>query len=167
MLKLKKAGQPRWIKLASGARIKVRPATSEGVLRARAATRVALAGEADPDNDMIGFAFTIALSIWGAIEWEGIGDEAGKPLKLTPANLDTLLRQDVRAFDAMDGQYVMPALARDEEKNGSAPSPSGTSRATARPGAARDIAPPVRSGAKPAPTTSKARKPTKARPSGK
>jgi hypothetical protein len=89
-------------------------------------------------------AFTRRMARWGILEWEGIGDADGKPVDVTPENIDALL-EHWQVFDAIDGKYVLPALIQDAEKNGSSLSPNGTSAgATATARRARKPAKPAR-----------------------
>ena len=69
------------------------------------------------------------------LDWEGVGDADGKPVPVTPETAAALI--DVwPLFEAFQARYVAKGLLLDQEKNVSAPSPSGTSAgatATARP----------------------------------
>jgi hypothetical protein len=75
---------------------------------------------------MAGLAFTRSLARAGILEWEGVGDAEGDPVEPSPGNIDAFL--DLwPIFDAIDRQYVAPALIGLDEKNGSSLSPNGTS----------------------------------------
>jgi hypothetical protein len=117
MLKLSSAAAtPFWIDIAGEARVQVKPATVAAIIAARqaAADAVKTAGE---DAAMGIAAFTRSLARWGILAWEGIGDADGKPVGPTPDNIDALL-EVLPAFDAIDRQYVLPALVGSQEKNG-------------------------------------------------
>lgn len=125
---------PYWLDLIAGVRVKVKPITVAAIIAARQAAADAAK---DGGDDMIynsSAAFTARMARWGVLDWEGVGDADGKPADVTPENVDALL-EHWQAFDAIDRQYVMPALIQDAEKNGSSLSPNGTSagaKATAR-----------------------------------
>jgi hypothetical protein len=126
--------EPYWLDLVPGVRVKVKPITVAAIIAARQAAADAAK---DGGDDMIyngSAAFTRRMARWGIVEWEGVGDADGNPVDPTPENIDALL-EHWRAFDAIDGQYVVPALIQDAEKNGSSLSPNGISagaKATAR-----------------------------------
>lgn len=146
------------VDLPKGGHIVFRPADTPGRAVARKAAVKALA--AGEDEAAVGVAWAIALARWGAKSWEGVGDEKGRPLEITPDLVEALLTQDQGAFDAVEARYALPALELDREKNGFAPSPHGTSPdssptkpARARRGAAGTTAPRARTAAKSAPTS--------------
>jgi hypothetical protein len=49
-------------------------------------------------------------------DWEGVGDEDGKPLALTPEGIDALLEL-WPIFEAFQTKYIAGALILDAEKN--------------------------------------------------
>lgn len=49
-------------------------------------------------------------------DWEGVGDEDGKPLPLTPEGIDALLEL-WPIFEAFQSTYIAGALILDAEKN--------------------------------------------------
>ena len=126
MLKIEKR-EPAWVELGGGARLYLKPITSLGMGSARAAAQAILANGGEPGE--AGVAFTIALARWGALAWEGVGDDAGEAPELTPQGVQDLLEQHVDAYVAVDRLWVSPALADDQEKKGSSTLPAGTSRA--------------------------------------
>ena len=76
-----------------------------------------------------------AVARRAVLDWEGVGDEAGNIVPVTPSGIDALL-EIWPVFEAFQTQYVARGLILDAEKNVSAPSPSGPSAAatgTARP----------------------------------
>lgn len=164
MLKLDTQPRPPVrVDLPGGAHIDFKPLATAGLMAGRATARDVV--QAGGEAVVAGVGFTVAAARWGALAWEGVGDEAGKPLELTPDNVQLLLEQSEVAFHAVQLQYVAPALAREAEKNGSAPARVGTSRAprkTSRkgkaPSAAGSTAKAAAAKAKPAPTKSTARK---------
>jgi ABC-type Fe3+-hydroxamate transport system substrate-binding protein len=123
------------VDLPRGGHILFKPAGTRGRAVAQRAAVAALAeGE---DEAVVGVVWTIALACWGLISWEGIYEapdddapEDAQPVELpaTAANLEALLEAEPDVFTAVDGQYGIPALELEKEKNGFAPSPAGTSQ---------------------------------------
>ncbi|MFN2327270.1 MAG: hypothetical protein ABR551_15520, partial [Gemmatimonadales bacterium] len=73
-------------------------------------------------------------------------DEGDAPAELSPEGLDALL-EIVPIFEAFQLRYVAPGLHLEQEKNASAPLPSGTSAgATGTAKTARTSAKPARRG---------------------
>ncbi|MBI2718141.1 MAG: hypothetical protein HY245_15325 [Rhizobiales bacterium] len=107
--------EPYWLDLLSGVRIKVRPATVAAIIGARAAAAEAMKAQG-ADVSLGSAAFTRSLARWGIVAWEGIGDADGKPVDVSPDNIDALL-EVWQAFDAIDRLYVTPALIGVQEKN--------------------------------------------------
>jgi hypothetical protein len=73
-------------------------------------------------------ALTMAKSVArrAVLAWEGVGDDAGNLLPVSPEGIDALL--DIwPVFEAFQTQYVARGLLLDAEKNASAPSPTGPS----------------------------------------
>lgn len=64
----------------------------------------------------------------GIVDWEGVGDAAGKPVPATPENIELALADD-QFFTRAEERYVKEAAKRDREKNGLAASPNGTGEA--------------------------------------
>lgn len=62
----------------------------------------------------------------GIQEWQGVGDAEGQPVSLTPEGIEALLDLWPMA-EAFERLYLGPALLLDDEKNGLAPAPNGTS----------------------------------------
>jgi hypothetical protein len=174
MYKLEKR-EPKWLTLreAEGGdpavRVRFGPLTRSMKRRAGAAARALFPDLPDEmegaDRAMVGDFIdavsreTIRLGILAGGEWEGIGDAKGKPVPVTPENVDLFL-QDEAMIEAADRLYLVPDSARTAEKNGASPSPNGSSAG------ARDIAraAPSRGGASNAPsesTRSKAPRPRK------
>lgn len=125
MLRLDLAREPRWLDLGHGVRLRVRPLTTALMAAARSDPSVTALPE-DAGNETIAVVMAKALAKLTVEDWEGVGDEAGEPLQLTPEGLDALL-DVVPLFEAFQLRYVSKALLLDEEKNACTPSPSGTS----------------------------------------
>ncbi|WP_296167981.1 hypothetical protein [uncultured Brevundimonas sp.] len=158
MLKLAPAvTEAEWKDLAPGVRVLLKPADAVMLLAGRRAAgevhKIAadlIAADLAPNGGSVQadaeFAFTVGCLVWGALDWEGVGDQDGEPLPMTEANLTLLLRQSLDIFDKFDREYVVPILVRDAEKNVSSPSLNGTSAA------AKTTAVPVPAPAESAPT---------------
>jgi hypothetical protein len=60
------------------------------------------------------------------LDWEGVGDETGEPLPITPEGIDALL-DILPLFEAFQLRYVSKGLLLEQEKNAPGPLPNGTS----------------------------------------
>jgi hypothetical protein len=79
--------------------------------------------------------FAKAIARMAVSEWEGVGDADGNAVPVTPGGIDALL-EVWPVFEAFQAVYMAKGLLLEQEKNASAPSPSGISAgatATARP----------------------------------
>lgn len=114
-----------WLDLGHGVRLLVAPLSTAVMLAARGDPAViAAAGNtadleeaADPGRDE-----TVAVIVAKAVarlvvtDWEGVGDEAGAPIKPTPEGIDALL--DIwPMFEAFQEKVVAGAMLVDAEKN--------------------------------------------------
>jgi hypothetical protein len=85
--------------------------------------------------------FAKALARRAVLAWEGVGDANGNAVDPSPPHIDALL--DIwPIFEAFQLRYVSKGLLLEQEKNGSAPLPTGSSAG------ARDTAKPARKPAK-------------------
>ena len=140
MIRLNLTATPQWLDLAPGLRLLVDPLTTALMVSARADAAI----EAMPDtatNEDLALAMAKAVARRAVLDWEGVGDDAGQPVAVTPDGIDVLL-EIWPVFEAFQTQYVARGLILDAEKNASAPLPTGPSAgatATARP--ARDPVP--------------------------
>ena len=134
MIRLNLSNRPEWLDLLPGLRIRVTPLTTALMVAARADPVIENLSEASSQEDMA-LAMAKALARLAILEWEGVGDEAGNLVPVSPSGIDALL--DIwPVFEAFQAQYVARGLMLDAEKNASAPSPTGPSAgatATARP----------------------------------
>ncbi|NAZ38350.1 hypothetical protein [Rubellimicrobium sp. CFH 75288] len=134
MLTLDLTNAPRWLDLLPGVRLKLRPLTTALMVSARADPAVeALPPEATTEE--LALAMAKAVARRAVLDWEGVGDAAGNPVAVSPEGIDALL--DIwPAFEAFQAAYVAKGLLLEQEKNASAPSPTGPTagaKATARP----------------------------------
>ena len=134
MIRLNLTATPAWLTLAPGLRLQVAPLTTALIVSARADPAI----EALPDTaaqEELALAMAKAVARRAVLDWEGVGDDAGDAVPVSPEVIDALL-QIWPVFEAFQTQYVAKGLILDAEKNVSAPLPNGHSAgatATARP----------------------------------
>ena len=125
MIRLNLTATPEWLDLAPGLRLLVSPLTTALMVSARADPAI----EAMPETattEELALAMAKAVARRALLDWEGVGDDAGNSLPITPESIDALL--DIwPVFEAFQTQYVARGLILDAEKNVSAPLPSGPS----------------------------------------
>ena len=174
MLTLDLTNGPRWHDLAPGVRVQLRPLTTALMVATRSDPAVEAMPDAAPDEDPDettdadpavisederAMVFAKALARRAVLAWEGVGDADGNAIEPSPEAIDALL--DIwPIFEAFQLTYVSKGLLLEQEKNASAPSPSGPSAGvsdTAR----------VANPAKPAHPTRAASKRAKTAPRGK
>ena len=146
MIRLNLTASPEWLELAPGLRLLVTPLTTALMVSARADPAI----EGLPDGasqEELALAMAKAVARRAVLDWEGVGDDDGEVIPVSPEGIDALL-EIWPVFEAFQTQYVARGLILDAEKNVSAPSPSGPSAGaigTARPAspsrAARATAP--------------------------
>ena len=134
MIRLNLTAAPEWLDLAPGLRLLVSPLTTALMVAARADPAI----EALPEGatqEALALAMAKAVARRAVLDWEGVGDDAGNIVPVTPVGIDALL-EIWPVFEAFQTQYVAKGLILDAEKNVSAPSPTGPSAVatgTARP----------------------------------
>jgi hypothetical protein len=134
MIRLNLTATPQWLDLAPGLRLLVGPLTTALMVAARADPAI----EALPDGasqESLALAMAKAVARRAVLDWEGVGDDAGNVVPVTPEGIDALL-EIWPVFEAFQTMYVAKGLILDVEKNASAPSPTGPSAGatdTARP----------------------------------
>lgn len=123
MLRLNLAREPSWLNLALGVRIRVEPLTTALMVAARSDPSVRSLPEGTSDDE-IAVVFGKALATRAILDWEGVGDATGKPAPVTPEAIAALL--DIwPVFERFQMGYVARGLELEQEKNASAPSPTG------------------------------------------
>jgi hypothetical protein len=125
MIRLDLSREPRWLDLGHGVRLHVGPLTTSLMAAARSHRSVTGLPEG-ASNETIAVAMAKALAKLVVLAWEGVGDETGEPLPVTPEGIDALL-DILPLFEAFQLRYVAKGLLLEEEKNASAPSANGTS----------------------------------------
>ena len=142
MLRLNLTQEAQWLDLGHGVEILVAPMTTALMMAARKEAQGLIAqpvgvGESDAEGggDDIALAMARAVARVAIRDWKGVGDDNGLPIPLSPEGIDALL--DLwPIFEASQTRFVGRAVILEQEKNGSAPSPNGTSagaRTIARP----------------------------------
>ena len=134
MIRIQLSPEPQWLDLGHGVRLQLLPLTTALIVATRSDPEVQSL-DAEASNDSRAAVFAAALARRAVVDWEGVGNADGDPLNVTPEGIDALLSL-WPIFEAFNLHYVSRGMLLDAEKNGSAPSPTGTSAgatATARP----------------------------------
>ena len=134
MIRIQLSPEPQWLDLGHGVRLLLLPLTTALMVATRSDPAVQDLA-ADASNDTRAAIFAAALARRAVVDWEGVGDESGTVIPVTPEGIDALLAL-WPIFEAFNLLYVSCGMLLDAEKNGSAPSSTGTSAgatATARP----------------------------------
>ena len=134
MIRLNLTATPEWLTFSPGLRLLVAPLTTALMVSARADPAIEALSEGASQEELA-LAMAKAVARRAALDWEGVGDDAGNIVPVTPDGIDALL-EIWPVFEAFQTQYVARGLILDAEKNVSTPSPSGPSAgatATARP----------------------------------
>ncbi|MDF1621798.1 hypothetical protein [Pseudothioclava nitratireducens] len=121
MLRLNLSTEPRWLDLGHGVRLLVEPLTTAIMLAARSdpailAATAATENDAAQSNDDLARIVAKAVARIVVKDWEGVGDEDGKPLPLTLEGIAALLEL-WPIFEAFQTNYIAGALILDAEKN--------------------------------------------------
>ena len=134
MIRLNLTATPEWLDLAPGLRLLVGPLTTALMVSARADPAIEELPEG-ATQEALALAMAKAVARRAVLDWEGVGDDAGNIVPVSPEGIDALL-EIWPVFEAFQTMYVAKGLILDAEKNVSAPSPSGPSAGatgTARP----------------------------------
>lgn len=124
MIRINPHREPTWFELLPGVRVKVAPVTTAVMMAARRDEAVRAAAEGDEAG--VEIAVGKALARLTIVDWEGVADEAGQPVAVTPEGIGHLL--DIwPVWLAWASQVLATFVAMDAEKNASAPSPTGSS----------------------------------------
>jgi len=124
MLRLNLAREPYWLDLGLGVRVRVEPLTTALMVAARSDPSVRSLPEGTSDDEIAVF-FGKVLAERAILDWEGVGDADGNPTPVTPEGIAALL--DIwPIFEKFQMGYVARGLELEQEKNASAPLPSGS-----------------------------------------
>ena len=125
MIRLNLTATPQWLDLAPGLRLLVGPLTTALMVSARADAAIESLPEGASQEDLA-LAMAKSVARRAVLDWEGVGDDAGNILPVTPEGIDALL-EIWPVFEAFQTQFVAKGLILDAEKNVSAPSLTGPS----------------------------------------
>lgn len=151
LLRLDITGQPRWLEIAPGVRFFVSPCSSTVMGLARESERLQALVESDAGNTELSVALAKEIGFLTIREWEGVVDPNDNPLPVNEQTISAALDVPL-IFQVFQTEQVASGLRLDDEKNGSAPSPNGTSAV------ATNTARRARPAAKSAPAKSTSRK---------
>lgn len=114
MIRLNLTAVPQWLELAPVLRLQVAPLTTALMVSARADPAIEELSETSSQEEM---ALTMAKAVArrAVLDWEGVGDDAGNAIPVTPEGIDALL--DIwPVLEAFQTQYVARGLMLDAEK---------------------------------------------------
>jgi hypothetical protein len=118
--------QSAWLDLVDGVRVKVKPYGSSVRMAADSMVRATLGEDSPPGVRRV--EAVKALAELAIEEWEGVGDEAGAPLPVTPEAVRALMEL-TGPYQAFELLYFGAGIALEQEKNASALTPNGGSAA--------------------------------------
>ena len=90
MIRLNLTATPQWLDLAPGLRLLVGPLTTALMVSARADAAI----EGLPDGasqEELALAMAKAVARRAVLDWEGVGDDAGNIVPVSPDGIDALL----------------------------------------------------------------------------
>ena len=125
MIRLNLTATPQWLDLAPGLRLLVGPLTTALMVSARADLAVEALAEGASQEEMA-LAMAKGVARRAVLDWEGVGDDTGNIVPVSPEGIDALL-EIWPIFEAFQTLYVARGLLLDAEKNVSAPLPTGPS----------------------------------------
>jgi len=125
MIRLNLTATPEWLDLAPRLRLLVSPLTTALMVSARADPSIEALTE-DASQEDLTLAMAKAVARRAVLDWEGVSDDAGNIVPVSPEGIGALL-EIWPVFEAFQTQYVAKGLILDAEKNASAPSPTGPS----------------------------------------
>lgn len=132
-LNLSALNESRWVDMPQGVRLKLRPVTTAVRMAAQTAARTSLEGLDEAARGdaalMTGLGFQTLLEClarYAVEDWDGVADQDGTPLPVTPEALAALMRLEEIAH-AFFVEVMRPAETVAMEGNVSGPAPRGTS----------------------------------------
>ena len=125
MIRLNLTATPQWLDLGADLRLLVGPLTTALMVSARADPAIETPAEG-ASQEALALAMAKAVARRAVLDWEGVGDDAGNVVPVSPEGIDALL-EIWPVFEAFQTQYVAKGLILDAEKNVSAPSLTGSS----------------------------------------
>lgn len=115
MIRLNLSTDPRWFDLLPGLRVKAAPVTTAVMASARIDAALDDLDTESP-KEVLAIAMAQAVARRVVTEWEGVGDDDGNPLPLTPEGIDALLNI-WPVFEAFQEKVLGPHLVLEAEKN--------------------------------------------------
>jgi hypothetical protein len=112
MIHLNLKREPYWLDLVPGVRVHVRACTTALIMAARAKLM-----DANGDAGARTAALLRELAILAIDAWEGVGDDEGQPVPVSPEAIAALMDFWPIA-EAFERLYLGPAMVLDDEKNG-------------------------------------------------
>ncbi len=89
MITLDLTNEPRWLDLLPGVRLKLRPLTTALMVSARADPTIeALPDDASQEDLALAMAKCVARR--AVLDWEGVGDDEGNIIPVSPEGIDAL-----------------------------------------------------------------------------
>lgn len=137
VVRLSFTAAPTWLELFGGVRVEVQPygstimARMRSILRRKAMEHAKDVSEgkreARPELDEVTALFAESVAVAAITAWDGVvDDETGQPVPVTADTVRALMSFPP-IMDAFQRLYIEPGLEMVAEKNGSSPSPNGTS----------------------------------------
>ena len=90
MIRINLSPEPQWLDLGHGVRLLLLPLTTALMVATRSDPAVQ-ALDADASNDTRAAVFAAALARRAIVDWEGVGDESGTVIAVSPEGIDALL----------------------------------------------------------------------------
>lgn len=107
MIRINLSPEPQWFELGHGVRLQLLPLTTALMVATRSDAAVQALDES-ASNDTRAAVFAAALARRAVICWEGVGDESGAAITVTPEGIDALLSL-WPIFEAFNLHYVSAA----------------------------------------------------------
>ena len=111
MIRINLSPEPQWLDLGHGVRLQLLPLTTALMVATRSDPAVQDL-EPDASNDSRAAVFAAALARRAVIGWDGVGDERGNVLDVSPDGIDALLSL-WPIFEAFNLQYVSRGMLLD------------------------------------------------------
>ena len=87
MIRIQLSPEPQWLDLGHGVRLKLLPLTTALMVATRSDPAVQNLG-LEASNDERAAIFAGALARRAVVDWEGVGDEGGKAIAVSPEGID-------------------------------------------------------------------------------
>jgi hypothetical protein len=114
MIRLNLTATPQWLDLAPGLRLLVGPLTTALLVSAEADMTIKVLPKA-ASTEELALAMAKAVARRAILDWEGVGDEDGCVVDVTPEGIDAPL-EIWPVFEAFQTGYVAKGLILDAEK---------------------------------------------------